>query len=80
MKRAIIYGILGGLLLFAIGSAAGMLIGMDVGGNYFTDFEFGGVRGYEATGKLGSILGGIFGALLGAAAGVIFGERRRRSE
>lgn len=78
MKRAVVYGILGGMLLFAVGSAIGLFAGMNIGGNYFTDFEFGGVRGYEAMGKLGSIIGGLLGALIGAALGVIFGERKKR--
>jgi outer membrane lipoprotein SlyB len=44
---------------------------MNIGGNYFVDFEFGGVRGYEAVGKIGAILG----AVLGAAAGAILGVK-----
>jgi hypothetical protein len=37
------------------------------GGNFATDFESGGLRGYEATGRLGLLLGAALGAVLGAA-------------
>ena len=33
--------------------ALGMLIGAWIGGNYATDFQFNGVRGYEATAQIG---------------------------
>ena len=33
--------------------ALGMLIGAWYGGNYATDFQFNGVRGYEATAQIG---------------------------
>jgi hypothetical protein len=34
-----------------------MIVGADYGGNYATDFEFNGVRGYEATGQIHAIVG-----------------------
>lgn len=40
------------------------LIAMNIGGNYFTDFEFLGGRGYEATGSLGTIGGIVLGLIL----------------
>ncbi len=35
----------------------GMLIGALIGGNFATSFQFNGVRGYEATGQVGFIIG-----------------------
>ena len=34
-----------------------LIIGVQIGGNYFTDFEAFGGRGYEATGTLGMYIG-----------------------
>ena len=39
----------------------GLLIGAYIGGNFAQDFTLFGVRGYEATGQLGFILGCIMG-------------------
>ena len=47
------------------GMVFGLLTGMNIGGNYFTDFVFMGSRGYEATGTIGSIIGVTLGALAG---------------
>jgi hypothetical protein len=47
------------------------MVGMDLGGNYFSSFEFNGVRGYEATGQLGAIIGGLIGAIFGVSLMVI---------
>ena len=41
----------------------GLIAGMLIGGNFFTEFEFNGVRGYEATSQLGFILGAVGGLL-----------------
>lgn len=41
--------------------AAGMIIGALIGGNFATQFEFNGVRGYEATGQIGAIAGAALG-------------------
>jgi LPXTG-motif cell wall-anchored protein len=43
----------------------GLLISMYIGGNYAEDFVFNGVRGYEATGQIGFILGTLIGLILG---------------
>jgi hypothetical protein len=40
-----------------VGAGIGFGIGANYGGNYATDFEFAGVRGYEATGLLGALIG-----------------------
>ena len=38
---------------------------MNLGGNYYGDFVFNGLRGYEAVGQIGAIIGGLLGALFG---------------
>ena len=42
----------------------GLVIGALIGGSYAQDFVFDGVRGYEATGQLGFILGAVAGLFL----------------
>jgi len=42
----------------------GLVFGTYVGGNYAVDFTFNGVRGYEALGQIGLIVGTIGGGLL----------------
>ena len=44
----------------------GMLIGAWFGGNYAENFQFNGVRGYEATGQIGLLCGVFVLILLGA--------------
>lgn len=65
MKNKILFGLIGGVFL----SIVGLFIGMNIGGNYFTSFEFMGGRGYEATGYLGAIIGVVIGVSLGVFAG-----------
>ena len=48
----------------------GININVNIGGNYFTDFQFMGGRGYEAVGYLGAIIGTIIGMLLGILLGI----------
>jgi hypothetical protein len=43
----------------------GLFIAMYIGGNYAEDFVFNGVRGYEATGQIGFILGSLIGLITG---------------
>jgi hypothetical protein len=43
----------------------GLFISMYIGGNYAEDFVFNGVRGYEATGQIGFIIGGMIGLITG---------------
>lgn len=63
--------ILGGAIIFtAIGYVVGLIIGMNIGGNYFPDFVFMSGRGYEATGYLGGIIGAIIGLFIGILLGV----------
>ena len=42
----------------------GLFLGAYIGGNFAQDFTLFGVRGYEATGQLGFILGAIMGILV----------------
>lgn len=42
----------------------GMLIGAWFGGNYAEGFRFAGVQGYEATGRVGFIIGVVVGICL----------------
>jgi len=65
-------GLVGGVVLAVVG----LVVGAAFGGNYATEFEFNGMRGYEATGQLGAILGFVAGALLGALL-VCFRTKRR---
>ena len=44
----------------------GMLVGAWFGGNYAEDFQFNGVRGYEATGQVGLLCSVFVLLLLGA--------------
>ena len=50
-----------GLVLGVIG----LLIAIYLGGNYAEDFVFNGVRGYEATGQIGFVLGSLIGLISG---------------
>lgn len=77
MKRIILLSILFGLLFVPLGLIGGWILGANIGGNYFTDFEFWGVRGYEAVGKIGSFAGGFLGALLAILLGVRVGSKKK---
>lgn len=70
MNCKVMYGLGGGLILSLIGLVMGLFIGMNIGGNYFTSFEFMSARGYEAVGYLGSIIGAIIGMVLGVWLGI----------
>ena len=52
------------LIVVVIGLLAGVfgwIMGALIGGNYAEQFVFNGVRGYEATGQIGFILGALIG-------------------
>ena len=53
------------LLFFVIGMIIGLFIGMNLGGNEYEKFLFNGLRGYEAVGQIGAIIGGLLGAVCG---------------
>ncbi len=76
MRRRILSALLGGAILMVLGLVLGLIVGADIGGNYFTDFELGGLRGYEAVGNIGAWAGAVIGALLGAILGVKMSDKR----
>lgn len=78
MKRRILNGVIGALIFIIIGFVFGLITGMYIGGNFFTEFEFGGVRGYEAAGNIGAITGAAIGLPLGALLGVRRADRRSK--
>jgi hypothetical protein len=56
------------LIVVVIGLLAGVvgwIIGALIGGNYAEQLVFNGVRGYEATGQIGSMLGTLIGLISG---------------
>jgi hypothetical protein len=53
------------VLIGLVASGIGLIIGALFGGNYAQQFVFNGVRGYEATGQLGLILGALIGLISG---------------
>jgi hypothetical protein len=63
VRRAIIV-VLAGLVGATGTGVVGLVVGAICGGNCATDFEFNGVRGYEATGQIGAILGFVIGGVL----------------
>lgn len=63
MSKNVLYYLLVPLIGFILGTI-GMLIGATIGGNYFTEFQLGSLRGYEATGQIGFVLGGAAGLAL----------------
>jgi hypothetical protein len=54
----------GSLLLVALLGALGGLLGAYLGGNYWVNFSLFGVRGYEALGLVGFLVGLLGGAIL----------------
>lgn len=69
----VLVGLSGGIALAVVGLVAGALYG----GNYATDFVFNDLRGYEATGQIGLILGFVLGSSLCTwLACLHFGRRR----
>lgn len=63
MKATMLLAVLAGAL---VGGAALFVLGAFVGGNLTPDFSFAGLRGYEATGIVGLLVGMVTGAGLGA--------------
>ena len=61
----IVFSVIAVLVFAFVGLVFGTMTGMNIGGNYFTDFVFMGARGYEATGIIGSFVGGFLGAVIG---------------
>jgi hypothetical protein len=59
-----------------IGAVAGIIMGFSIGanrgGNYYADFVFNGLRGYEAVGQIGAVIGGLLGAVCAFLLALIF--------
>ena len=74
MVKLILKGIvvlISGLLF----GAMGLFLGALIGGNYAQNFALFGVRGYEAAGQLGFILG----AIMGVVVSFLFMQNRSKS-
>jgi hypothetical protein len=65
--------VVGGLVTGAVG----LVVGGNYGGNHCSSWEFNGVRGYEATGQIGLLIGEVIGFVAGGWA--VFALLRRRS-
>lgn len=79
MKK-ILYMMIGAISGMVLGFMLGLLLGAFIGGNFMMDFEFNGVRGYEAVGQIGAFLGAFFGAGSGGALALrLFRKRLERS-
>ena len=67
-----------GATAFASGllfGAVGLFLGAYIGGNFAQDFTLFGVRGYEAAGQLGFILG----CIMGIVVSILFLRNRSKS-
>jgi len=51
------------IIIGLVSGVLGWIIGALIGGNFAEELIFNGVRGYEATGQIGSILGAFIGLL-----------------
>ncbi len=71
MWRKVVAAIVGGIIGALPGYIIGWITGANIGGNYFTHFTFNGVRGYEATGQIGGIVGAVLFAGAGAAVALL---------
>ncbi len=73
-KVSVILGVL--LLSFILGIVF-MFLGMNIGGNYFANYEMFGVRGYEATGYLGFIFGIVVGLVFSVTLLYLISTKRK---
>ena len=62
----LIWRMIGVLVTVIITLLLGMLVGAWFGGNYAENFQFNGVRGYEATSQIGLLCGAFVLLHLGA--------------
>ena len=65
--------VLGGVGI-VVGAVFGLIVGANIGGNWFTSASFGGLHGYEFTGFVGAVVGGM---VLGVVGVWLAGRRRR---
>jgi hypothetical protein len=73
VKTQVAQPMLGGVGV-VVGAVLGLIVGADIGGNWFPSASFGGMNGYEFTGFVGAVLGGM---LLGVVGVWLAGRRRR---
>ncbi len=66
------------LVFVFLGMVLGTMIGINIGGNYFTSFTFLGLRGYEATGQIGMVVGGLLFAMIGFFMPKVFLKKRNQ--
>ena len=79
MGRKILAIVLGVILGAIVGAIGGLVLGAIVGGNLMQDFEFNGVRGYEAVGLIGAMIGIVVGVALGVVVALkIVGSKDKR--
>jgi hypothetical protein len=64
MKKDFVVRLFFVLVVVIICGLVGMVIGAYLGGNYATSFQFNSVRGYEATGQVGFIVGAALGIFI----------------
>jgi len=76
--RKIVFGAIGGIVFLVIGLVLGLIGGAIIGGNFFTELEFGSVRGYEAAGNIGAILGAMAGVTFGALLGIKLAAKKKK--
>ena len=62
------------------GAIIGLIAGAFIGGNWFTDFVFNGVRGYEATGQLGALAGAFIGGVIALSSMMSYLKRRHQKK
>jgi hypothetical protein len=71
---------IGGMIGAVAGIILGFSIGANLGGNDYADFVFNGLRGYEAVGQIGAIIGGLLGAVCGFLLTLIFTRRKENKQ
>lgn len=76
MKTALL--ILGAIIITFVLATVFFFIGMTIGGNYFTNFEFMGNRGYEATGLIGLFIGLFLGAGLSIVVFIYYNDDEKK--
>jgi LPXTG-motif cell wall-anchored protein len=61
----IVLKIISMIFIGVVSGIPGLVIGALIGGNFAEQFTFNGVRGYEASGQIGFILGVMVGLISG---------------
>lgn len=69
MKRRILFGVIGGVLLLFIGSSIVFSIGVHISRNYFAEIEIWNRPSIQVIGWIGTFSGGLVGTLIGITIG-----------